>query len=166
MSDQQCEHSGPQGQCHNERIDGSRHCSRHSNEAERIRGYRLSNPELRERVEHHSGSASLESVRLEIGMLRALIEDRLALANNAAERLSAFQSVTPTLVSVVKCVEVLCKLERQTSVVLGKEALSELAKQIVKILTEELDGVPNHDSIVDKVASRIAGAIASARNKD
>ncbi len=166
MSDQQCEHSGPQGQCHNERIDGSRYCSRHSNEAERIRGYQLTDPVLRDQVEYHGREGRLESIRQEIVLLRSMINTRLNMITNRAERESAIQSATPSVVSLVKCYETLTKLEQQTSVVLGKEALSELAEEIVIILTEELDGVPNHDSIVDKVASRIADAIASARNKD
>jgi hypothetical protein len=147
-------------------VDGSDFCARHSNEADRVRGYRLSNPELRERVEQHAGEASLESVRNEIILLRALIEDRLEMASTKAERLAAFQSVTPTLVNVVKCCETLAKLERQNSVVLGKEALMGLGKQIIHILSEELDGVPGYDSVVDRIAARIAKTIAESRNQE
>ena len=158
----QCEHSGPQGQCHNPSADGSDKCAKHSKEADRIRSYRL-NGELRERFEHHS-AALLETVRDEIVLLRALIEDRLDLATTPAERLVAFQSVRPALVDVVKCVETLTKLEAATSVTLGKEALNELGKEVIKILTEELDGVPNYDRIIDSVAAKMAAAISDARN--
>lgn len=131
-----------------------------------MKGYRISNPELRARFEHHE-KASLDSVRIEIAMLRAMIEDRLEMVgDNQAEKIAAFQSVTPTLVNLVKCVETLSKLERQNSVVLGKEALANLGKEIIKVITEELEGVPNHDSIVDSVASRIATAIAETRNQE
>jgi hypothetical protein len=163
MSDQ-CEHSGPHGQCHNSRVDGSAFCDRHSNEAERIKGYRLSSPELRERYEHHA-SATLASVRQEIILLRAMIEDRLSLATNEAERLVAFKAVRPALVDVVKCVDTLTKLEQQTSVVLGKEALAALSGKIISILSGALADVPDHDRIIDLVAKQIAAAIADAHNE-
>jgi hypothetical protein len=47
---------------------------------------------------------------------------------------------------------------------LGKEALSELGKEVITILTEELKGVENHDRIIDSVAERMAAAISDARN--
>ena len=166
MSDQQCEHSGPQGQCHNDRVDGSRFCSRHSSEAERIRGYRIANPELRKAVEYHSQSASFDTVRDEIVLLKGIIEDRLSMGNTEAERIGAYQSVTPTVISLVKCYETLSKLERQTSVVLGKEALTFLQKEIIEILTSELKNTPDYESVVDRIANRIASAISEARNKE
>lgn len=162
MSDQ-CEQSGPRGQCHHPKVDGSDFCGRHSNEADRITGYRLSNPELRERVERH-GSVNPSSVQNEIALLRGLIEDRLELVTGPAERMSAFLSVTPQVVSLVKCLETMHKLERQSSVVLGKEALAGLQKKIILILTNELSEVEDYESIVDRVASQIAQAIAGARN--
>lgn len=159
----QCEHSGPQGQCHNPSVDGSDKCAKHSKESDRIRSYRLKGT-LRERFEHHSSADLLTTVRDEIHLLKSLIEDRLDLAESPAERLVAFQTVRPALVDVVKCFEILTKLETATSVTLGKEALSELGKEVIKILTEELEGVPNHDSIIDSVAARIAASISDARN--
>ena len=73
--------------------------------------------------------------------------------------------VRPALVDVVKCCETLTKLEQQTSVVLGKEALSALGGKIIAILSGALTDVPDHDRIVDSVAKQIASAIAEARNE-
>ena len=165
MADQ-CEHTGSRGKCSAPKVEGSDYCAKHSNEPDRIKGYRLSSPELRERFEHHAGSALLESVRDEIILLRALIEDRLDAAASVAERINAFNTVRPALVDVVKCVETLSKLERQNNIVLGKEALQALNKEIVTILIGELETLPNYESIIDRVASRIASAIAKARNPE
>ena len=162
MSDQ-CQHSGPHGQCHNPRIEGSDFCSRHSNEAERIKGYQLTDPALRERFEHH-GRSTLEQIRQEIHLLRVIAENRLNSANNEAERLAAYSFVSSTLVNIVKCEETITKLEHSNSVVLGKEALASLSSDIITILTEELKDVPKYDSIVDAIARRMAAAIAERRN--
>jgi len=161
---EQCEHTGPHGQCSHPKVDGSDYCARHSKESDRIQGYRLSSPELRKQFEHFEQSDLLETVRQEISLLRALINDRLNMLDSPAERIAAFQSVAPQLVAVVKSLETIVKLEHQTNVVLGKDALRSLAQEIIKILTEELVEVPDHDSIIDRVAKRIASAIAKSHN--
>lgn len=159
-----CEHTGPQGRCTQSPVDGSVYCKRHCKEADRIKGYRLSSPDLKQRFDHHADSL-LESVRQEIILLRALIEDRLSLAKTEADRINAFNTVRPAIVDVVKCVETLQKLERQNNIVLSKEAIMKLRKDIVDILVSELEHLPNYESIVDGVARKLAAAIAGAKNE-
>ena len=160
----QCEHTGPNGQCNHPRVDGSEFCARHSNEADRIRSYRLTGP-LAERFAYFKGSSIYDTVANEIHLLRAMIEDRLMVDDSPASVMNTFRTVTPQVVNLVKCVETLSKLERQNSLVLDKEALARLADRIVEILTEALADIPNSETIVDRVASEIAKAIAEARNE-
>ncbi len=162
MSDQ-CQHSGPHGQCHNPQVEGSDFCDRHSSEKERIKGYQLTDPALRERFVHH-GRSALEQIRQEIQLLRIMAEDRFNMAETPGERIAAYQFVSNTNVNIVKCEETITKLELSNSVVLGKEALADLSKDIITILTEELQDVPRYDTIVDAIARRMADAIASRRN--
>ena len=161
-----CEHTGTRGQCADDAVEGSRFCAKHADESDRIKGYRLSSPELRERFEHHSRSDLFKSLRQEIDLLRAMIEDRVSQADSPAERIAAFNAVRPALVDVVKCVETLSKLERQNNIVLGKEALSWLSKEIINILIGELEQVEGYERIVDRVAQRISQAVADARNQE
>ena len=161
-----CEHSGPHGQCPHRAVDGSQYCSRHCDEKARIKGYRLLDPVLRERFEHHSDEDSLKTVRQEIAILRSMVEDRLNMAQTRAEKEAAFQMVTPWIANINKLVENLTKLARQTSMMVGKAALMKLSGEIVQILVEELEGVENYDSIIDTVASRIATAVAETKNED
>lgn len=160
-----CKHSGPRGQCPQSALDGSSYCERHTSEADRVRGYLLADPELRERFEHHSRSECLDTLREEVVLLRALINQRLDLAATPAEKVSAFAVVHPALSTLDKLVNSLSKLERSTAVVLEKEAIQRLGQSIVKILIEELNDVPGRDSIIDKISSRIAKAIIEARNE-
>lgn len=165
MADQ-CEHTGKRGRCTAPKADGSDFCLTHSDEADRIRGYRISNPELRERFEHHSRSDLFASLRQEVDLLRSMIEDRVSQANTPAERINVFNAVRPALVDVVKCIETLSKLERQNNIVLGKEALAWLNKEIIQILIGELAEVPGYETIIDRVAAKLAAALANARNKE
>lgn len=165
MADQ-CEHTGSRGQCSRPSVDGSPYCQKHSNEADRIKGYQFSDPELRRQFEHHSRSDLFSSLRQEVDVLRGMINARLNQIENPAEMITAFNAVRPALVDVVKCIETLSKLERQNNVVLGKEALSWLNKEIIAILVGELEQVPNYEPIVDRIARRIATALAESRNQE
>ena len=165
MADQ-CEHTGPRGQCSRPKVDGSAYCGTHSNESDRIKGYQLSNTELREQFEHHSGQNLYETLGQELFLLRAMINSRLNQIENPAEMISALSAVHKPLVDIVKCAETLSKLKRQNNIVLGKEALNVLIKEIIEILVGELETVPNYESIVDRVAKRISDALANARNTE
>lgn len=162
---QRCQHSGPRGQCPQAAVDGSKFCSRHCNEADRLRGYRLSDTSLRARFDHFSDSESLETVRDEVILLRSLINERLDLAKTEADKVVAFQVIHPALSTLNKLVESLGKLERQTDAVLGKAALNDLCDEIAKILIEELCDMDGFEGIVDRIATRISDAIASAHNE-
>ncbi len=86
------------------------------------------------------------------------------MAQTPGERIAAYQFVSSTNVQIVKCQELITKLEHSNSVVLGKEALASLSSDIIAILTEELKDIPRYDSIVDAIARRMADAIAERRN--
>lgn len=161
---QRCQHSGPKGQCNHQTVDGSEFCLRHSDESARLRGYYLSDTGLRERFDHMAGSECLGTVRDEVILLRALINERLDLARTEADKIVAFQTIHPALSTLNKLVESLSKLELQTDVVLAKTALTELSDDIVTILIEELSALPNYTDIVDRVAQRISDKIAESRN--
>ena len=161
-----CQHTGPRGQCTAKTVTGSEFCNRHSNEADRIRSYRISDPTIRERFDHHANSNALETVREEVVFLRTLIEERYELARTEADKINAFSVIHPALSTLNKLVESLSKLELQADLVLGRDALNKLGDEIVTILIEELSNVEGYTAIVDRVASRLATTIANARNKE
>lgn len=163
---QRCQHSGPRGQCSRPVVDGSKFCLSHCKESERMRGYVLSDEGLRQRFDDMSAMDSIETVRQEVRLLRALIEDRVNLARNEAERITAFQVIHPAISTLNKLVESLRKLEIQTNEVLGKGAISKLGDEIVTILIEELCHLEGYTDIIDRVAARIADSLAAARNED
>jgi len=146
-------------------VDGSEFCKKHCKEADRIRSYRLSDPDARQRFDHLANSEALETVRDEVVLLRLLIDERYALAETKADKINAFSVIHPALSTLNKLVESLGKLERQADLVLGREALEKLGDDIVTILIEELTDVDGYTEIVDRVASRLATTIAESHNK-
>lgn len=163
MADQ-CEHTGARGRCPHPKVDGSEFCSQHSNEQSRIRGYQLSDPNLREKYEQFRKTDIYAAAEEEVHLLHAFLEDRINMANGPAERLALFNSVGPAIERCVKCLQTISKLKSQNNIVLGKESLSKFMDEIIDILFEELDGTPEIERIVDKVAKRTAEALANARN--
>jgi len=161
-----CKHTGTRRQCQFQAIEGSVYCAKHSNEADRVKGYKLQDPELRARFEELGREDSLDTIKQEVLLLRILIEDRLNFCKNAAERTTALQGVTSALATIDKLVNSLCRLQRVSSLTLDKPALSRLSTRIIEILLENLGDLPDRDEIVDRVAAEIAQAIVDARNED
>jgi len=143
-------------------VDGSDFCLKHSNEADRIKGYIITNPDLKSRFDYHADS--VETVGQELRLLRALVNDRLELAKTEADRINAFQYLHPAISTINKLVESLDKMKRQTDTVLEKEALYGLNREIAKILVEEISKLDTTGEIVERVATRIASVIAGAHN--
>lgn len=159
-----CTHSGPRGQCHKQSIDCSQFCETHSRESDRIMKYDLNDPDLRAKFESNSREGMLTSVAEEVALLGAMINRRLNFAKNEAESIVAYNAAHQMMSTFDKLVNTLAKLEKQTSSVLEKSAANRLAYDIGKILLEELKDIQDKDSIIDRVAKRIAEAVMNATN--
>lgn len=127
--------------------------------------YRINDPQIRERFERHSKNNSLDSLKQEVILIRALIEERINLASNDHEKIQAINHAVTSLATIDKLVNSLSKLQRLESLVLDKEALQRLKDRIIDILTKNLSDVPGRDKIVDNVAREIAAAIIETRNE-
>lgn len=126
--------------------------------------YKFYDGELQSRFEEMKASTDLRTLKQDVALLRAILEQRLNFARNDSERISAFNSVAPMFGTLDKLVNSLDKLERRSGEVLEKEAVQKLVSDIVNVLAFELEGVPDRDGIVDRVARRMADVIAKARN--
>ena len=135
---------------------------KHSNEGDRIKGYIITNPDLKSRFDQHADS--VETVGQELRLLRALVNDRLDLSRNESDRVNALQVLHPAISTINKLVESLDKMKRQTDLVLEKAALMTLGEGIGEILVEELGNLDESGELVDRVAGRIATLIANAHN--
>lgn len=165
MNHQRCQRVGRKGQCNYPAVDGSKFCVRHCNEKDRVKGYQLSNPDLKERYEELSAEKALEPLKQEVHLLRTLIEKRLNLAETKADQIIAFNVIHPAMSTLDKLYNSLLKLQVSYSQVLEKSAAEKLAQDIIKIIVEELEDVPGRDNIIDKISARIGKAFVEARNQ-
>lgn len=127
--------------------------------------YRFTDPDLKERMDRHSTSKLIESVREEVVLVRSLIEERRNFAQSQAEKIKVFPEIIDATSKLERLVTSLARLERQTSQVLEKPAIQKLGKRIVEILTGNLDNLPDRDSVIDRIAKEIASAVLEAHNE-
>lgn len=127
--------------------------------------YRFTDPDLKERMDRHSTSKLIESVREEVVLVRSLIEERRNFAQTQAEKIKVFPEIIDATSKLERLVTSLARLERQTSQVLEKPAIQKLGKRIVEILTGNLDNLPDRDSVIDRIAKEIASAVLEAHNE-
>lgn len=114
--------------------------------------YRLTDPQLLDSIENHSGGV-IGSLKQEVILLRALIEDRLSLNSTPAEKIVAFSSVTSALATLAKLVETLHKIEVANKTLLPEAELHKFVEAVVAVLAEEL---PSDSDLIDRIISRIA----------
>lgn len=159
-----CLHSGTSGSCPRDAVAGSLFCERHTDEAQRVRNYLIEDAKLREGFERQQ-SADLYSLREEVTLLRTMINDRLNMAKSEAERIVAYREISTWIGTVDKLVNSVNKLEKETSQVLTKETLMAIGAAIVKVIAEEIKSLPDHERVIDAVATRIVPLIEEASNK-
>ena len=160
-----CTHSGPRGMCPFDAVPGLDKCRKHGNIAEIIMAYRFTDPDLKERMDFHSRDELIESVKQEVVLVRALIEERRNFATNQSEKIQAFPQIIDATAKLERLVTSLARLEKQSGQVLEKAALHKLGRRLVEILTDALKDIPDRDTIVDRVAKEIAAAVMAAKNE-
>jgi len=126
-----------------------------------LRAYILTNPEISEGAGRHSQVEELKSLREEIALARAMIEKRLNLVESNADFLNACGTVNTYLLTLERLITSCHRLEVNLGNLLSKAAILDLAKEIVSILMDELQEVPNYEEIVDQISERIVAVIAA-----
>jgi len=131
---------------------------------EEKRQYLLSNHAYKTRHAQLSQHEALLSLRDEISLIKTLIEARFNAIKVEADLIAACLPLNQMLVTLERLIRSCQELERNVGSVLTKEALHQLARELVSILLDELRGVPNYEFIIDRVSARIVPAITEARN--
>lgn len=161
-----CEATIQTGQCPHQAIDGENLCAYHLKDRDvedkmSLRSYRLTDTALAESAGRHNQVEELKSLREEIAICRSLVERRLNMIESNADLLSAVGQVNSLFLTLEKLISSCHRLETSLGTLLSRAALLELAKNIVGIIMDELEGIDNYEEIVDKISERILGQIAS-----
>lgn len=158
-----CTRSGPNGSCPLDAVEGSLFCEKHSNEAALRSNYVLADAKLAEKLSSKPGDV-IYSLRDEVTLMRAMIEDRLNMAKSDAEKLVAYNQVAAWIGTVDKLVNSLNRLEKEVNSTLTKDALFEVARKLIQVIVEEVQHLPGHENVIDAISHRVVPVIEDASN--
>jgi hypothetical protein len=169
-----CQGITKNGQCAQLRIEGSQFCRRHARqssakiEEDRLRHYLLSNPMLQEKLNRQFGIEEVRSLREEIHLARVMVETRLDLIEpgDKGDMLTAFSSVNTYLQTIEKLTASAHKMEISLGSLLTKSSVFALGQDLVGILAEELQGIPDYEETIDRISERLVVAIANTQNEE
>jgi len=163
----QCEYQVASGQCSQTALDGSRFCVTHTpnGQAKLIDQYLISQKVLGDAPSRHAGADEIKSLRIEIALLRALIEKRINICDSDAEMVAAMPLIKETIVAVEKLVSSCHAMETKLGQLLNKSALMSLAQKMVHTIDDNLQGIENRELIVEKIGNEIVRVIAEQQNE-
>jgi len=155
------------GQCDREAVQGS-FCQNHGpvDPDQALRHYQITNCLVGGTHDRHNAVNQIKDLREEIALTRALIETRLNLATNEAEFVASMGILHQYLSTVEKLVSACHRMDSSLGNVLNKASILNLAQELVGIISEELEGVPGRDDIVDRIAHRLIEAIGTCNNEE
>lgn len=166
-----CQGVTPHGQCEYPAFEGERFCKWHARISEhKIRQakqerYMLDSQELRASYQRQLGDADYLSLKEEILLTQAILERRLNAIKSDADIMMAIGPVTQLIQRLESMKISLLKIQQALGMVLSKDHLRVLAREISQALDEELEGVPDKEDRIEKIAVRIMAAIESAGQK-
>lgn len=161
-----CQWITADGQCPRQAEEGT-FCRSHGHLTpdQELKHYQITNVLVGDRHARHNAVAQIKDLREEVSLTRALIETRLNLASNEAEFIASMGILHQYLTTVDKLVASSHRMDTNLGNVLSKASVLNLAQDLVKIIAEELNGVPGRDDIVDRVAHRIITCIGEKDNE-
>jgi hypothetical protein len=123
------------------------------------KNYLLRDAALSQEVERHGASDAVKDLKEEIALARTLLERRLNSIKDQGDLIAATGQIVTLLTTIEKLVSSCHKIEQSLGILIGKERVMDLAKTVVTILLEELDGVEGYEGIIDRVGERLVSEL-------
>lgn len=150
-----CSKITARGQCNRVATEGSNYCTLHAKNEDLITAYKLADPKLNEAVRHHA-RASLADISHQVVLLRAIVQRRLNMAgDDEASQIAAMNFAAGRLADITKMTESMVKLARESGDLMSRVEVEEFVDGVVRIVSEELNDVPDSNAVVDRIESRI-----------
>lgn len=170
IPDSRCQGATSKGQCPNPAQLGSIYCQKHTVGTPALsatrRFYHLNRPEVQARVAALASDSRLLSLREGIALMHTMIEERFNLINEDVEKIAGYPQITSMMLALERLVRSTLELELKLDSLLSKEALAEFARSIVEIISRNLEGVPNYESICDSIMDEILETVSTVSNND
>ena len=165
-----CKGASLDGQCQNVVEEGSDYCRVHGGEdhapARRLKQYLLTRAQDQARLADLDDPEGLKSLRDEVVIATGMLERRLNLVSTDAEFVAAFPQVERFLKRVADLKKSNFFLEQKSGAMLSRNAAFRLFQEILTIIVDELEGIPDYEQIVDRIIARIGPAIQHAGNSE
>jgi len=160
-----CQWVTSNGQCDRTAENGP-FCKAHGpvNPDQALRHYQITNALVGDKHARHNAVDQIKDLREEIALTRSLIETRLNLATSEAEFIASMGILHQYIGTVEKLAASCHRMDSNLGNVLSKASVLQLAQEMVTIITAELEGVPDRDAIVDRIAHRIVEAVGTKNN--
>lgn len=164
-----CKGKAPDGQCRNFSAEGSEYCIVHGGrdmtEFNEKRGFLLAKAEDKTRL---AGlSANLEPVkelRDTISLTHMLIERRWNLIKGDSDLLAACGPLNQLVQTMERLISSSHRIETNLGELLARSAILALAREMVGIVIDELEGIEDYEAIIDRITTRLVDTIQKADN--
>jgi len=166
-----CKGAAPDGQCRNLAEPGSDRCRAHGGQdltqQQNMRGYLLAKATDRTRLATVSEELEpVKELRDAIGLLHMMIERRWNMVKEDNDLLQACGPLNQMLQNMDRLVNSCHKIEQNLGQLLAKHAILALAKRMVEIIVEELEGIDDYEVIVDQITVRLIDLIRGTDNAE
>lgn len=166
-----CKGANKDGQCWSRALDGSDYCLKCGRPAdttaaleEQRRQYHLTEARYRTRLAQLAEHSDVKSLRDEIALARLLVERRFELIKNDADLINACGQLNALLLTVDRLVKSAHSIEQSLGVLLARDTVLRLGQSICEILADELELVPGHEEIIERVTDRLINTISATNN--
>lgn len=164
-----CKGAAPDGQCQNKAEHGSDYCRAHNGhslqEAEEKRGYLLAKADERSRLVRLADDLEpVKELRDLISLQHMMIERRYNAITSEGELLAACGPLNQMLLTMERLINSAHRIETNLGELLQRHAVLALAKEMVRIVIDELEGVEDYEIIVDRITQRLIDTIRNANN--
>jgi hypothetical protein len=95
-----------------------------------------------------------------------MIEKRWNLVKDDGDLLQACGPLNQMLQNMDRLVNSCHKIEQNLGQLLAKQAILALAKRMVEVMVEELEGIDNYEEIVDRITARLIDTIRGTDNTE
>jgi hypothetical protein len=107
-----------------------------------------------------------KSLRDEVVIATGMLERRLNLARSDAEFISMFPQVEKFLGRVESLKKSSFFLEQKSGAMLSRAAAFRLMQETMKVVAEELEGIPGYEEIMDRIIDRLGPVVEHASDPD
>lgn len=166
-----CKGACPTGQCMSVAEYGTEYCKAHGGESlkdvEESRSYLLTQVEYKRRlaqlqVQHEP----IRELRDAIALTHLLIEKRMNACTDDIDLMAACAPLNQLLLTMERLCKSAVQIQQNMGALLSKQTVLLLGQQLVKIIIDEMVGVPDYEERVDRINERLFKTITIISNSE